>query len=70
LIENPEYADHWSEDQMLREFEYHDRVYNVSSNILGIPDSDFPSSNTVYVDFECKQTLRTYVFRFFGNLIP
>ena len=70
LIENPEYADYWSEAQMLREFEYHDRVYNISYNWLGISNDESPSSNTIYVDFEKPQTIRTYVFRFFGNMIP
>lgn len=62
--------DNWTEAEMLREFEYHDKVYFISSNILGIPDSDSPSSNTMKVDFEAEQTLRTYLFRFFGNMIP
>jgi RHS repeat-associated protein len=60
----------WTEGQMLREFNCHDKVYNLSKNLLGIPDEEFPSQNTKYVDFEKKQTIRTYLFRFFGNMIP
>ncbi len=67
---NEDLRENWTEAEMLREFEYHDKVYFISSNILGIPDSDTPSFNTKKVDFETEQTLRTYLFRFFGNMIP
>ena len=60
----------WTEGQMLREFNYHDKVYNISSSWLGIPDSESPSSNTMFVDFEPTQSARSYLFRFFGNMIP
>jgi len=63
-------CENWTEGQMLREFNYHDQAYYFFHDWLGISDNEFPSSNTKYVDFENPQTARTFIFRFFGNMIP
>ncbi|MBU1020069.1 MAG: hypothetical protein KJ847_02550 [Firmicutes bacterium] len=63
-------CENWTEGQMLREFNYHDKVYDISYNWLGIPDEQSPSLDTKFVDYEYPQTARSYIFRFIGNMIP
>ena len=67
-IEKPKIAANWTEAQMLREFNYHDRGYELAI-LLG---SDPTVENTYafrfnHVDFEKKQTFETYLFRIVGN---
>ncbi|MGD9909850.1 MAG: RHS repeat-associated core domain-containing protein [Candidatus Izemoplasmatales bacterium] len=69
-----QYSD-WTTGQMLREFEYHDRLYNsltslrFDSNING---NWFEQQvyRAQYVDFETTQTPKTYFRRILGNAWP
>ncbi|PKK99092.1 MAG: hypothetical protein CVV57_04600 [Tenericutes bacterium HGW-Tenericutes-2] len=65
----------WTTGEMLREFEYHDRLYN-SFSCLGF-ESDINGNwierqvyKAQYVDFETTQTTKTYIRRIFGNAWP
>lgn len=56
----------WNEAQMLREFEYHDRGYALTSifgNPFGLTD------RFKKVDFEDEQNLKTYAYRSIGNMM-
>jgi hypothetical protein len=65
----------WTTGQMLREFEYHDRIYN-SFTSLGV-ESDINGNwfeqqvyRAQYVDFETTQTPKTFIRRILGNAWP
>ena len=66
--ENP-ISDHWTEAEMLRELNYHEKGYAIAV-WLGIPDDRYPTENFKFVDFEVPQTPMTYIKRILGNALP
>lgn len=56
----------WSEAEMLREFDYHDRGFYLG-NFLGPLDVFDLEGRGEEVGFESEQNLKTYVRRIIGN---
>lgn len=55
----------WSEAQMLREFNYHNQFYSLTS--VFSPYLDGLNERARHVDFEKEQTVETYILRYIGN---
>lgn len=63
---NPKIAENWSEADMLRELQYHERRYYLCEKI---GDPFKYCDNLIKVDYEEEQNFKTYFRRFFGNLL-
>lgn len=63
---NPKIAENWSEADMLRELQYHERGYYLCEKI---GDPFKYCGNLIKVDYEEEQNFKTYFRRFFGNLL-
>jgi len=59
--------ENWTEGEMLREWEYHKRSFPFL-RIFGEEEGTLGGSAKT-VDFEDKQTAKTYLYRFLGNLL-
>lgn len=58
----------WSEAEMLREYTYHDRGYKTVTFFGSNPEEKNSLADRFeYVNFEEKQTFRTYFYRYIGN---
>ena len=67
--DNKRKCENWSEAQMLREYEYHDKGFKLAVLFGSDPDiEDSVADRFQHVDFEENQTIGTYVKRYIGNL--
>ncbi len=68
---NDTFSKNWTESEMLREMEYHEKFYKIVVFLGSDPDKEGSLADRLeHVDFEENQTLKTYLRRFFGNVIP
>ena len=54
---------------MLRGFQYHNRTYELLSSLPESEGLENIITRVAHVDFEEEKTLKTFIYRFVGNIM-